>query len=76
MAETGLGEGRDSIVIVGHAESLSADLLVQSEEAQVRCNRGSGNAREPGEFCLGVSLAGVQQPLILKGLLDRVGVSI
>jgi len=31
MAETGLGEGRYPIVIVGDAESLSADLLVESE---------------------------------------------
>ncbi len=48
MAETGLGEGRYPIVIVGDAEGFSADLLVESEKAQDGDNCGSGNAREPG----------------------------
>ena len=74
MPQTGLCEDGNAIVVIGHAEGFSADLLRQVEEAEIGRNGGSGGAAEPGEFRLGVGLTGVEEGSVLEGLLERIPV--
>ena len=61
-------------LVVGQTESLGPNLLVQPEEPQVCCDCGAGGTAEPGQLRLGVGLAGVQEFLVVEGLLEGVGV--
>ena len=74
MPQTGLCEDGNAIVVIGHAEGFSANLLRQVEEAEVGRNSGSGGAAKPGEFRLGVGLTGVEEGLVLEGLFERIPV--
>ena len=74
MPQTGLCEDGDPIIVIGHAEGFSADLLRQVEEAEIGRNGGSGGAAEPGEFRLGVGLTGVEEGSVLEGLFERIPV--
>ncbi len=61
-------------LVVGQTESLGPDLLVQPEEPKECCDCGAGGTAEPGQLRLGVGLAGVQEFLVVEGLLEGVGV--
>ena len=62
MPQTGLCEDGDPIIVIGHAEGFSADLLRQVEEAEIGRNRGAWGACPPRQFRLGINLAGSNSP--------------
>jgi len=75
MPQTGLCEGGNAIVVIGHAEGFSAGLLRQVEEVEVGRNGGSGGAAEPGEFRLGIDFAGVEEGFVMQSLPQRIAVT-
>ena len=75
MPQTGLCEGGNAIVVIGHAEGFSADLLRQVEEAEIGRNRGAWGACPPRQFRVGIDFAGVEEGFVMQSLPQRIAVT-
>jgi hypothetical protein len=65
---------RQAVVGIPKRESVRLNLGVEPKQLEIGRNRGAGGAAEPGKFSMGIGFAGVEEGLVVKGLLERIPV--